>query len=113
DQATYMPSGGAPARGRQLALLSRLAHERLADPAIGRLLDTLEPCARTLPYDSDEAALLRITRREYDQAVKVPAELIAELNSHAAHSYQAWTAARPRNDFAGVAPLLQKTLDLS
>src|SRR5262245_44637008 len=28
DQATYMPPGGAPARGRQLATLSRLAHER-------------------------------------------------------------------------------------
>ena len=28
DQATYMPKGGAAARGRQSALLTRLAHER-------------------------------------------------------------------------------------
>ena len=35
DQATYMPPGGAVARGRQLALLSGLAHERMIDPAIG------------------------------------------------------------------------------
>ena len=28
DQATYMPEGGAGARGRQLATLHRLAHER-------------------------------------------------------------------------------------
>ena len=28
DQSTYMPRGGGPARGRQLATLSRLAHER-------------------------------------------------------------------------------------
>ena len=26
DQSTYMPPEGAPARGRQLATLSRLAH---------------------------------------------------------------------------------------
>src|SRR5262249_16774788 len=37
DQATYMPPGGAPARGRQTALLSRIAHEQLTDPAIGHL----------------------------------------------------------------------------
>src|SRR5438874_1653410 len=45
DQATYMPPGGAEARGRQLGLLSTLAHERLVDPAISRLLDSVRPCA--------------------------------------------------------------------
>src|SRR5437764_666798 len=39
DHATFMPAGGAPARARQGALLSRLAHERSVDPALGRLLD--------------------------------------------------------------------------
>ena len=34
DQATYMPSGGAVARGRQSATLSRLAHEKSVDPAL-------------------------------------------------------------------------------
>ena len=37
DQATYMPEGGAGARGRQLAMLCRLAHERAVAPALGRL----------------------------------------------------------------------------
>ena len=32
DQSTYMPAGGAEARARQSALLSRLAHERATDP---------------------------------------------------------------------------------
>ena len=41
DQATYMPQGGGEARGRQTALLSRLAHERWISPEIGRLLDGL------------------------------------------------------------------------
>src|SRR5262245_25135810 len=43
DQATYMPTGGAAARGRQGATLRRLAHEMLVDPALGRLVDGLEP----------------------------------------------------------------------
>src|SRR5215813_12676250 len=43
DEATYMPTRGALARGRQSALLRRLAHERLVDPALGRAIDRLEP----------------------------------------------------------------------
>ncbi len=113
DQTTYMPIGGAAARGRQLSLLSRLAHERFSDPAVGRLLDTLEPWAKTKGYDSDDAALIRVTRREYDQAVKVPAAFISELNDHCSTTYQAWADARPKNDWKSLAPLLQRTLDLS
>jgi len=113
DQTTYMPPGGAPARGRQTATLSRIAHEKLTDAAIGRLLDALEPEAAKLSYDSDEAALIRVTRREYDRGVKVPPAFVSELNEHAAMIYQAWTEARPANDFARVRPLLEKTLELS
>jgi carboxypeptidase Taq len=113
DQTTYMPPGGAPARGRQMATLGRLAHEKFTDPAVGRLLDGLGPWAQTLPYDSDDAALVRVTRREYDKAVKVPAEFVSELNAHAAASYQAWTEARPANDFKRMVPILEKTMDLS
>jgi carboxypeptidase Taq len=113
DQATYMPPGGAPARGRQLALVSRLAHQRFTDPEIGRLLDTLERETANAPFDSDEASLVRVTRRDYDRATRVPDELVAEMQSHATESYQAWTEARPANDFARVQPLLEKTLDLS
>jgi carboxypeptidase Taq len=108
-----MPPGGAEARGRQLSLLSRTAHEKLTDPEFGRLLDQVEPWAQDQPYDSDEAALIRITRREYEQAIRVPPPFVAEMNNHFATLYQAWTDARPRNDFKGLAPMLQKTLDLS
>ena len=113
DQTTYMPPGGAEARGRQLATLARLAQEKQIDPAIGRLLDELQPWADTQPADSDEAALLRVARRDYDQACKVPPAFLGELYEHVALSYQAWTEARPANDFAAVRPLLEKTLDYS
>ncbi len=111
DQATYMPEGGAPARGRQLATLSRLSHEKFTDVEIGRLLDALE--AADLPEDSDDAALIRVTRRNYDQLTKVPTAFISEFSEHMAGSYQTWTQARPANDFARVRPLLEKTLDYS
>ncbi len=37
DEATYMPPGGAAARGRQSALLARLAQQNAIDPALGKL----------------------------------------------------------------------------
>ncbi len=113
DQSTYMPEGGAPARARQLALLGRLAHEKLTDPAIGRLLDELEPYAAGLPADSDEASLIRVARRDYEKASRVPPGFTAELEAHLSEAYQVWAAARPANDFAAVRPYLEKTLDLS
>jgi carboxypeptidase Taq len=113
DQSTYMPHGGATARGRQLATLGRLAHEKLADPALGRLLDGLQPYAERLGYESDEAALIRVTQREYERAVRIPASFVAEFANHQAVSFDAWSRARPADDFAAVRPMLEKTLDLS
>jgi carboxypeptidase Taq len=113
DQSTYMPPGGAEARGRQLATLGALAHQRLIDPQVGRLLDALGPYADSRPPDSDEASLVRVTRRDYEKAVKVPPDFVAELSRHSAASYQAWTAARPANDFATMRPYLEETVRLS
>ena len=113
DQSTYMPPGGAAARGRQQAVIGRLAHEKFTNKKIGKLLDKLEPWGETLPYDSEEASLIRVTRRQYDQSVKVPAELIGALTEHATTTYQVWAQARPANDFAKVRPYLEKTLDYS
>jgi carboxypeptidase Taq len=113
DQTTYMPPGGAAARGQQMATLGRLAHEKFTDPAVGKLLDELRPYAESLPYDSDEAGLIRITQRDYDQLTKIPANLMAEFSSHSTAAYQVWTKARPDNDFATIQPYLEKTLDYS
>ena len=110
DEATYMPKGGTVARGRQSSLLRRLAHERFVDPALGRLIDRLEPGTDKLP--ADDASLIRIVRRDYERAIRVPAEYVARANAHGSASYNAWIWARPANDFAAMIPFLEKTLDL-
>jgi carboxypeptidase Taq len=113
DQSTYMPPGGAEARGRQIATLSEIAHQKFTDDRIGTLLDELRPYEQSLDYNSDEASLLRITRLDYERAVKIPAAFVAEFSSHTSLSYNAWTKARPENDFASMLPYLEKTLELS
>ena len=113
DQTTYMPPGGAAARGRQLATLGRLAHEQFTDDSIGRLLDDLKPYEESLPADSVEASLIRVARRDFEKATKVPASFVAEMRAHGAASYGEWATARPANDFKAVEASLEKTLDLS
>jgi carboxypeptidase Taq len=81
DQMTYMPPGGAAARGRQVATLEQIAHEKFTHPSIGRMLTELRSLERTFPADSDEAALIRVARRDYDRAVKVPPAFVAKFSA--------------------------------
>jgi carboxypeptidase Taq len=113
DQLTYLPPGGVTARGRQIATLGKIAQDRATHPAIGTLLDELRPYEERLPYNSNEASLIRVARRDYEQLVKVPSAFMAEFLSHSSASYEAWTAARLANNFNAVQPYLEKTLDLS
>jgi len=113
DQATYMPKGGAAARARQGAILRRLAHERSIDPALGRLLDELSPYADSLPRDADDASLIRVARRDFEKAIKVPPDHVMRANELGSAAFDAWTRARPANDFATMRPFLERILDLS
>jgi carboxypeptidase Taq len=113
DQSTYMPPGGAAARGRQIATLARISQEKFINPEVGKLLDELEAQAGELDYDSDDASLIRVARRQYDKAVKVPPEFLAKVYKHISTGYQVWTKARPDNDFSSVQSILEKTLEYS
>ncbi|MBI4731295.1 MAG: carboxypeptidase M32, partial [Chloroflexi bacterium] len=109
----YMPPGGAPARGRQLATLAKIAQEKFIEPKIGKLLDDLRPYEESLPYDHDDASLIRVARRDYERAARIPPEFTARFNAHVSETYMLWAEARPANDFAKVRPNLEKTLELS
>ncbi|MBN1423719.1 carboxypeptidase M32 [Candidatus Fermentibacteria bacterium] len=113
DQVTQMPPQGASARGRQSATLSRLSHQLLTSPQVGRLLDELAPYGETLPHDCDEASLLRVARRDWDRATKVPSSFIAELSAHQSETYEVWSRAKEAADFPRVAEHLKRTVELS
>lgn len=113
DQATYMPAGGAAARGRQLATLSRMAHETFVQPRVGELLESLRDLESETDPDGFEAALIRVTRRDWEKAVRIPTEFEARFSEHCALSYETWTRARPANDWNLIRPIMEQTLDLS
>jgi carboxypeptidase Taq len=112
DQFVMMPQGGAETRAENLATLNRLAHEMFVRDEIGELLDQLRPLEQTLDPESDDACLIAVTRRDWEKARRVPAELTAQMTKLASEGMEAWAQARANDDFASFRPWLDRTLEL-
>jgi carboxypeptidase Taq len=113
DERTQMPPRGAASRAEQLATLTRLRHQRLASDELGRLLDAADAEVSSLEHDSFEASVVRVTRREWDKARRVPADLRAEIARVTSLSETAWEAAKRDSDFVGFLPHLEHVLLLT
>ena len=107
-----MPHAGAAVRADRLATLERVAHERFVDDRIGELVEELRELETSLPHDSDDASLIRVTRRDWEKARRVPADLAARLTKAASEGMEAWVAARAANAYAAFRPWLDHQLEL-
>jgi carboxypeptidase Taq len=112
DQRVTMPPLGTAARANHVATLGKIAHDRFVDDEIGSLLERLRPLEESLEYDSDDASLVRVTRRDWEKERKVPSELRTELLRAGAEGHLAWVEARRNDDFASFLPVLERNLDL-
>jgi len=113
DQQVKMPTGGAPQRAAQLAVLSRIAHEAFAQDKTARLLEDAEREIDGMDYDSDEASMVRVAKEDYRLASKLPAEFVAELTRATSLGRGAWIEARATNTFRTFEPQLQHIIDLT
>jgi carboxypeptidase Taq len=109
DQMVMMPSEGAGARAYQLGSLSRLVHERSTGEEIGAWLAVLEG-ADLGEIDRD---IVRLARREWERARRVPAELAAERSRAHVAGQESWLQARANDDFASFAPALERNVELA
>ncbi|MDR0449763.1 MAG: carboxypeptidase M32 [Treponema sp.] len=115
DQEACLPPAGTEERAGQLALIQGLAHERFTAPETGRLLGELGSVSANPRGDESlpplERDFLRVTRRNYDKAVKLPVEFVASCARAESLSQAAWVEARRNNDFALFLPHLKKMLE--
>ena len=101
DQQVWMPPGGARGRAEQMAALSGLAHRLFVSAEVGDLLHSLGNGAGAgWAYDSVEASMVRMARRQYDRSTRVPNELVARISRAASLGHQTWVRARAENNFA-------------
>ncbi len=112
DQQTMMPPQGAGVRARQLATASKLVHDQLVSDELGRLLEELRPYEESLDYDSDEASLIRVTRRDREKELRVPGELQEEQARAGAEAFPVWVEARRTSNFELFRPHLERNVEL-
>ena len=112
DERTKMPPGGADIRAEQLATLTGVRHRMYSADELGRLLDAAEGSLDGADHDSFEASLVRIARRDWTKARRVPAELRAETARVGSIAEHAWERAREKSDFASFLPHLERVVEL-
>ena len=108
DQQVMMPSGGTPARSRQLSTLSAIGHELLVDEETGRLLSEMDDAELT----AEQAATVREIRREYEREVQVPTELVERISRTSSEALEAWEQAKENDEFDTFAPHLRELVEL-
>jgi carboxypeptidase Taq len=107
DSRVSMPRAGAEARANASATLTRLAHERFVSDEVGELLGELDG------GDGEaDAALVRVTRRDWERSRRVPTDLAGEMSHAAGVAVAAWDEAKAASDFASFAPHLERQLEL-
>jgi carboxypeptidase Taq len=112
DSRVSMPHAGAAARADASATVGRLAHERFISDEVGTLLEELAPVEEELDADSDDASLIRVTRRDWERSRRVPPELAGEMRHASGIAVAAWDEAKAASDFSIFAPHLERQLEL-
>jgi carboxypeptidase Taq len=107
DARVSMPPAGAEARAQVAATVTTLMHERFVSEEVGDLLEALDGAG-----DDDDAALVRVTRREWDRARRVPSGLAGEIAHAAGIGVAAWDRAKAASDFDSFVPHLERQLEL-
>src|ERR1043166_7961465 len=113
DEDTCMPAGGVAHRGKQMALLAGLAHDRWTDRRLGGWLSGVGGWPLGAYPHSAEAVNVRELRREYDRARRLPRSLVEEFAQVTSLAHQEWAIARRRSDFKRFLPWLERIVTLT
>ena len=113
DRETYMPAGGGKDRANQMSTLARLIHDRAASDELGQLLEDLESEVAGMDPDSDEARIIRVTKRDYDRNCKIPGQLVQDISRASSEGIQAWRQARASKDYCIFAPAMKRNTALN
>jgi carboxypeptidase Taq len=112
DQQTYMPPGGAEERGLQLSSLGRIMHEKFTSDEVGQLISELVDEVGDLNAETDEARMVKVSKRAYDKQTKVPLPLLMETIQTTTMANETWVKAKSEADFSIFQPDLEKIVDL-
>ena len=104
-----MPAQGAAGRAHQLGTLAGLTHERATAAEVGEWLSELDDAV----LDELDRDIVRLARRDWERARRVPEELAVELARASAEGQESWRRARPQDDFSSFVRALERNVELA
>jgi carboxypeptidase Taq len=107
-----MPRGGATERIAQMTTLSSLIHRMATSDEMGEAIESAAAELNGADYDGNEASLIRLLRRNYADARKLPAEYVARSAAVSGQAREAWVQARAENNFERFRPWLEQVVEL-
>ncbi len=112
DLETKMPPKGIQLRSEQLALLQKIGHRMLTDPEIGKLIEEIVDHKDYGSLDQLQKRNVLLAKKEYDEATKLPEELVVETARQTALTVDIWKKAKAAKDWKMFRPDLEKLFDL-
>jgi carboxypeptidase Taq len=97
DQETYLPPKGEVLRGRQIATLSEIAHEKFTAQKVGELLTEL---VGKQGLSDTEKRNVALSLYDYNKSKKLPSSFVRQMSEAVNKSFHAWIQARKENSFA-------------
>jgi len=110
DQMTYMPQKGNGERAEQLALISRLAHERMISDGFYNNIKRLSEMSNMLT--EKDVIIVTKLKKDVEKARKVPSEFVEKMSKTTSFAYTSWEKAREKNKFSLFASHLEKIIEL-
>jgi carboxypeptidase Taq len=110
DQEVMMPDGGAAGRAEQFSALSTIVHQKITDPALGKILEELSDTPEGL--SSADLSLIRVLKREHVKNIKLPEKFVSDFARLTSEALPVWVEARKKNSFGLFLPLLEKTINM-
>jgi len=100
DERTGMPPQAAEYRASQVAMLRKLAHQKLTDAHFGEHLAALCESLGELDPHGDVATTIRELHRDWDRNRRLPDELVEKTAAASIKGQQCWDAARTADDYS-------------
>jgi len=112
DERVYMPSNAANVHAEMSATLRRIAHEKFISREVGDAIAAAGEQVAGDADDSDAKRMVAVTAREYEKALRVPADFVAEHAAVVSAAQHAWAHARAESSFPLFQPHLEKVIEL-
>lgn len=110
DGEVMLPTGSAPIRAEQLALLETESNSILRSRKTGHLLDRAESHASAL--NDWQSANLREMRRLWQQANAIPHRIVNAFHRATTRADMQWRLALAEGNFAPLAPHLERVIEV-